>query len=193
MADIAQIRTRLPAPDAQFMSGRPTTMCFLSEVIAGTDGQQPNYALADLTVSPFTESVIIATICGRTLGHKQRSSVEQHAYRDVIQDFCLRHQSLNAILSSRVKSLAMHISSTSEHPDPMLIFVTLTAYMVVLMLCDTVESIPLVTEEAHALLIEYKQKSLEAAHELGMLTNVLSQLNHFEVCFSIYKHGQDIC
>lgn len=168
-------------------------MCFLSEVIAGTDGQQPNYALADLTVSPFTESVIIATICGRTLGHKQRSSVEQHAYRDVIQDFCLRHQSLNAILSSRVKSLAMHISSTSEHPDPMLIFVTLTAYMVVLMLCDTVESIPLVTEEAHALLIEYKQKSLEAAHELGMLTNVLSQLNHFEVCFSIYKHGQDIC
>lgn len=163
------------------MSGRPTTTPhFLSEIIPGFDGKQPNYALADMDISPFTESIIIATICGRALGLKQTSAVA-YADRDIDQEFCRPHQSLNTLLALRTRTLWMQISSSFDHPDPMLIFVTLVAYMTTFMLCESVESMPVGTEEWHAILVESKQRSLEAAHELGMLTAVLAQLNYFQV------------
>ena len=149
-------------------------MCFLSEVINGDCERSSD------NISLFTESIIVATICGRTLEHKQRTRVVDQ------YEFCCQHQSLNALLIQRIKMLSMHVSSMSEHPDPMLIFVALMAYMVVFMLCETIESRPLgteaqVTQVIEALLMEHKQRSLDAVHELGMLTSTLRQLNHFQV------------
>ncbi|KAF2258797.1 hypothetical protein CC78DRAFT_525764 [Lojkania enalia] len=175
-----QIRTRLPAPHSQFMSGRPATMCFLSEVIAGIDSEEPNNSATDLTMCPFTQSIIVATMCGRALGLKQRF-VSQQAYQDVITEFYLRHQTLNNFLSSRIKILSMQISSNSEHPDALLLFLTLAAYMIVFMLYETIETIPLGTEESHTLLLGHKQRSLDAVHELELLTSMLTQVNHFQM------------
>ena len=164
------------------MSGRPATMCFLSEVIVGIDSnEQPNNA-SDFSMCPFTQSIIVATMCGRSLSLKQRF-VSQPAYPDMVTEFYIRYQTLNSFLTARIKNLSMQISSTSEHPDALLLFLTLAAYMVVFMLYETIESIPLGTEESHTLLLGHEQRSLDAVHELNMLTSLLSQVNQFQVCF----------
>lgn len=175
------------------MSGRPTTMCFLSEFINEADGERPNES-----VSPFTESIIVATIYGRILEHKQRPSFAyqhhlhlQHPDRNrdtTYYEFCRRHRSLSALMTQHIKTLSMHLSSPSEHSDPALIFVALTAHTAVLMLSENLESQPLSTEPlaAQALLTEHKQRLLDAVHELGMLTATLTQVNHFQVSLLPY-------
>jgi hypothetical protein len=52
------------------MSSRPATMCFLSEVIAGIDNEQLSNSATDFAMYPFTQSIVVATICGRTLALK---------------------------------------------------------------------------------------------------------------------------
>ncbi|KAH7383968.1 hypothetical protein BKA66DRAFT_463200 [Pyrenochaeta sp. MPI-SDFR-AT-0127] len=175
-----EIRTRLPAPQSQFMSGRPTTMCFLSEVVAGIDCEQSSNSATDIAMCPFTQSIIVATICGRTLALKQRL-VSQQAYQDVITEFHLRHRNLNTFLTGRIKILSMQITSTSEHPDALLLFSTLAAYMITFMLFEMIEAIPLGTEEAHTLLLGHEQRSLDAAQKLEVLISMLTQVNQFQM------------
>lgn len=162
------------------MSGRPATMCFLSEVIAGMDSEQPSNTATDLAMCPFTQSIIVATMCGRALGLKQRL-VSQQAYQEVITEFYRRHRTLNTFLTARIKILSMQISSTSEHPDALLLFSTAAAYMILFMLYETIETIPLGTDEAHTLLLGHEQRSLDAVNELDVLASMLTQVNHFQV------------
>lgn len=162
------------------MSGRPATMCFLSEVIAGIDSEQLSNSATDFAMCPFTQSIVVATICGRTLALKQRL-VSQQAYQDVITEFYLRHRTLSTFLTGRIKILSMQITSTSEHPDALLLFSTLAAYMILFMLYETIETIPLGTDEAHTILHGHEQRSLDAAHELDVLISMLTQVNHFQV------------
>lgn len=160
-------------------------MPFLSEIIArgGTD-QGNGSVLSGFCSSPFAEIILVATICGRSLAHKKRSMVEQ-SYGEVTADFCRRHQWLSAILSARIGSLTPPKPyDVSELTDPSLIFAALTANMNVLFLCDVIESMPLGTEESHALLTDYKQRSLEAAHETSKLIAAGAQLNPFQVSLS---------
>ncbi|KAK6218925.1 Transcription factor [Colletotrichum tabaci] len=196
-----QILTRLPAPEVNFLSGRPATMCFLSDVMNGLDEDRtPD------NVWPFTKSIVIATICGRALEHKY---FLPHADRNQDVTYDYRHhfqssQSLNALLTQHIKLLSKHVSLASERPDPVLIFVALIAHMVVFVLSETMESTPQFSEsqaqsqgqgqgqqqqqqqqqqqgaqEADALVLEHKRRSLELVHKLNALTATLAQLNHF--------------
>ncbi|RYP20580.1 hypothetical protein DL765_002737 [Monosporascus sp. GIB2] len=70
-------------------------------------------------------------------------------------EFRHRQQVLNTLMVRRIK-----MPATLEHPDSILVFAALTAYM---MTGKTG------TQVADALLAEHKQRSLDAAHELGML------------------------
>jgi hypothetical protein len=156
-------------------------MCFLSEVVAGIDSEQPNNSMTDFAMCPFTQSIVVATICGRTLALKQRL-VSQQAHQDFITEFYLRHRTLSTFLTARINILSKQITSTSEHPDPLLLFSTLAAYMILFMLYETMETIPLGTDEVHTLLLGHEQRSLDAAHELDVLISMLPQVNHFQVC-----------
>ena len=163
-------------------------MCFLSEVIAGIDSEQPSHGATEFSMCPFTQSIIVATMCGRALGLRQRF-VSQPAYQDAITEFYHRYRTLNTFLAARIKNLTMQISSTSEHPGALLLFLTLASYMVLFMLYETIETIPLGTEESHTLLQGHDQRSLEAVHELNMLTSMLSHVNHFQVgSYSALSH-----
>ena len=155
-------------------------MCFLSEAIAGIDSEQPNNSATNLAMCPFTQSIIVATICGRTLALRQRPVLQQ-AYQDIISKFYHRHRTLSTFLTARIKTLSMQITSTSEHPDSLLMFSTLAAYMIMFMLYETIETIPLGTDEAHTLLLGHEQRSLDAVQELDLLITMLSQVNHFQV------------
>lgn len=169
-----QIRTRLPAPEANFASGRPTDMSFLADMIPVIDLEWP-----DNDLSSFTETVIGATICGRVLEHKQRPPART---RDTTYEFCRRHRSLNALLAQRIKMLRMHASL--EYLDPNLTFTALAAHIAVLMLYDLIESKPFGTEAqatqlTEALHTEHQQQSLDAVADTALLVAALGQ--HFQV------------
>lgn len=130
-------------------------------------------------LSPFTESVIGATICGRVLEHKQKSPTRP------CQEFCSRHRSLNALLAQRIRMLRIYASL--EYPDPIIAFVGLAAHIGVLMLYDLIESRPLGTDAqgmqlTQALYAEHKQQALDAVADIAHLIAVLGQ--HFQVTSS---------
>ncbi|KAJ4363938.1 hypothetical protein N0V83_009391 [Neocucurbitaria cava] len=155
--DERMIRTRLPAPEANFASGCPIDMSFLADMISIINLEWPENDL-----SPFTETVIGATICGRVLEHKQRPPAGN---RDTAYEFCRRHRSLGALLAQRIKLLRMQ--AALEYLDPILTFTALAAHIGVLMLYDIIESKPLgigaqATQLSKALYAEHQQQSLDA-------------------------------
>lgn len=176
----SQIRTRLPAPDAQFMSGRPLTMPFLTEVFDSSPESRPSEEAFSAADSPLMKTIVVATICGRTLFHKQKSAMEQTSH-DASDDFVHRDEELTMLLGSRIEAFTLEITSNAQHPDPNLLFATMTAHVVVLQLYEIMKSMPLRTRKLHTLLLEHKQRSLDAARALSNLATVLTQLNSFEV------------
>ncbi|KAJ4304916.1 hypothetical protein N0V90_000444 [Kalmusia sp. IMI 367209] len=175
------IRTRLPAPQSHFTSGRTATMCFLNEVIDGMESEQPSTNANDFAMCPFTQSIVVATICGRTLSLRQRLLASQQDYQGLLPELTLRHWTLSAFLTARIKILSIQITSSSEHPDALLLFSTLAAYMILFMLYETVETTPQGIDEARTLLLGNEQRSLEAARELETLVGVLTHVNHFQM------------
>jgi hypothetical protein len=149
-------------------------MNFLTELIGVIDLECPDHDLSSLT-----ETVIVATICGRVQEHKLRPSAKT---RDTIYEFCRRHRSLNALLAQRIKMLRMYASL--ECLDPILTFTALAAHIAVLMLYDILETKPLGTEAqalqlTQALHTEHLQQTLDAISEISLLVVVLGQ--HFQV------------
>ncbi|KAI0849454.1 putative Zn(II)2Cys6 transcription factor [Daldinia vernicosa] len=167
------IRTLLPAPEANFASGRPKEMSFLTDMVRDADIER-----LDEDLSSFTETVIVAHICGRVLEHKQRPLART---RDNNVEFCRRHRCINALLAQRVAMLRMHASV--EHLDPVLTFTALAAHISVLMLYDFIESKPLgtkaqATQLTKALHAEYQQQALDAVADIPPLVFALDQ--HFQ-------------
>ncbi|KAI0432410.1 putative Zn(II)2Cys6 transcription factor [Xylaria sp. FL1042] len=171
--DDRMIRTLLPAPEANFASGRPIEMNFLTDMVRDVDLEWP-----DDDLSSFTETVIAAHICGRVLEHKQRPLART---RDTTVEFCRRHRCINTLLAKRITMLRMHASA--EHLDPVLTFTTLAAHISVLMLYDFIESKPLgiktqATQLTKALHAEYQQQALDAVADIPLLVVALDQ--HFQ-------------
>jgi multisubunit Na+/H+ antiporter MnhF subunit len=152
-------------------------MNFLADMIVVADLEWPHKNL-----SPFTESVIGATICGRVLEHKQKPPAQ------ACQEFCRRHRSLNALLAQRIRMLRIYASL--EYPDPIIAFVALAAHIAVLMLYDLIESRPLGTDAqgmqlTQALYTAHRQQSLDAVADMALLISVLGQ--HFQVNIHPYS------
>lgn len=106
-----EISTRLPAPDENFTCSRPAVMPFLSEVMSRTGSDHTDRGPGGTSAahsSSFFESILVATLAGRILSHRQRSAVEQsQTSGQVTQDFCRRHQWLDRILRSRIETLSL--------------------------------------------------------------------------------------
>ncbi|KFZ17735.1 hypothetical protein V502_04426 [Pseudogymnoascus sp. VKM F-4520 (FW-2644)] len=166
-----QISTRLPIPEEEFQRGQYLQMGFLSEAIASTD---QNWS------SPFTESIILATICGRALAHGQQSAVE-HVYGNVPEHFWDRHEWLDMMLMIRSNNLLQNYLPATQHVDCMLLFTRMMAPTAVLYLCKVIESVAWETEEYSGAIAEFKQRSLVAAQEVVGLTRSISHLSYFKV------------
>ena len=146
-------------------------MGFLTDVIPVVGLEWPHNNL-----SPFTECVIGATVCGRVLEHRQKAPGRPD------QEFCRQHRALQALLTQRIRMLRLYASL--EYPDPILAFVALAAHISMLMLYDLVKSRPLgtdtqATQLTQALYTEQKQQSLDAVADVALLISVLDQ--HFQV------------
>ncbi|KAK8103268.1 Transcription factor [Apiospora sp. TS-2023a] len=187
----SEIRTRLPAPDAQFSTGRDSVaMPFLSDIL-GRSGYQGVGYTGDFPTSPLVECIIAASLCGQNITHKNRSRTEQGYGGEMVftQDFCHRHQWLDTLLTSRMKSLGADFGQDiSFLTDPLMIFAALVVHMNVLFLGEVIDSMPLHTEMSHALRTKQEQKSLLAAEQMSKLATAVSHLDRSQVC-----SAQDSC
>ncbi|CAN8106524.1 unnamed protein product [Discula destructiva] len=179
--DEREIGTLLPAPDSQFMSGQPIVMCFIYEVIGGVDTVRPHSLASGAEISSLAESAIMATICGRT-SKLRRELVAEYGGQGPTQGFYRQHQALGELLVARLQVISGQIpSSPDSHPDSMLVFLAISAYMAIFMLGEILEAKQLGAGSPAAALTSSKQRSRDGAGELGMLINILSQLNYFEI------------
>jgi len=83
LTSVLQISTRLPIPEEDFQKGQCVKMGFLSEVVISLDQSG---------LSPFAESIILATICGRALSHSQKTCVERAYSSSMPHQFWNRHE-----------------------------------------------------------------------------------------------------
>lgn len=131
-------------------------------------------------LTPFTEFIVLATICGRALSHRQQSNVE-HIYGDVSQDCWDRHQWIEAILTERIEVLSLTGAATSESADPMLEFTSVVAQTTVLYLYDIAKSLPCKEYEHLKILAVYESRALSAARQITHIAQAFQQLNYFKV------------
>ncbi|KAL3492336.1 fungal-specific transcription factor domain-containing protein [Aspergillus germanicus] len=167
------IATRLPVPEEEFQAGHPAVTQYLSEVMArrNTDNVLP--------ISSFSECIVLATICGRALAHRQKVAVEQISVSGdmaVFEGFWSRHQWLHDMLNYRIQLL-----STSPQVDPMLMFARIFAQTMVLFLHSVLESITWKTGDHLLGIIEYERLCVMAAHEVVNLVKLQGQLGYFKV------------
>ncbi|KAL5333388.1 fungal-specific transcription factor domain-containing protein [Aspergillus crustosus] len=162
-----EIYTRLPMPEVNFQNRQPALKGFLSELMAG---------LNDGDDSPLTECIVVATICGRSLRHKQRLTMEQ-IYGDVSEDFWDQHRWLTAILMTHIQTQVF----TPNLCDPMRIFVNQMAQTVVFFLEQIVALIPADGDKYFTVKRESEQLSMAAAKDVTDLVKELLQLNRFQI------------
>lgn len=178
-------------------------MCFLSDTMYhsmdSAAGQE--WPISYESLSPFSETIIVATIWARTVEHQLRpphpplghhyslSQLQLQLHhldrnRDATYEFCRRHQSLVTMLTQYIKALRTRVHE--HHMDPILHFAILAACVALLKLYEAIEATPLGHEAqaiqlTESLLLEHKQKTLDAMQELHVLVGALGQLNHFQV------------
>ncbi|KAI0010259.1 fungal-specific transcription factor domain-containing protein [Xylariaceae sp. FL0662B] len=167
---------RLPAPEVDFQNEQPTLMGFLSEAVTATarDG--------GMVTSKFTECIVVATVIGRALSHRQQSMVD-NLYLSETRGFWERHEWISAILAQRMELFALNYPQALQEADPMLLFIGLMWRTAVLYLYQLMKSAvqPAAAEDKRPHIIEYTRQSSIAAKEVVGLTNKLSHLNCLKV------------
>ncbi|KAK6856383.1 fungal-specific transcription factor domain-containing protein [Apiospora arundinis] len=177
-----EIRTRLPAPESHFATGKCSVMMpFLSEIIEKHGSvYKSNLQTCEFPTSSFVECILASSICGRIVAHRQQSMAE-HGYGELTQEFCRRHQSLDSLLAARIEALGSEYGQDfSLLTDPSLIFAALIMHMNVLVLGEVLESMPMKAETSHSLRTEEQQKSIQAAERMAKRTMVVAHLDRFQ-------------
>lgn len=126
-------------------------------------------------LSPFTECIILATICGRNLLHAQQHKISS-VYGDTRSDWDQPHQWLDNILTTRLQGLTQHHLSSAEADDPLLLFAYGLSQATVIYLCKSkMEARPsLVGVEVE----QCRERALRAAEIMVQLGKRMQKL-HF--------------
>nr|POF21854.1 asperfuranone cluster transcription factor afoa [Quercus suber] len=165
------ILTRLPAPEAAFQSGRSVKSNFLSEGM----GQCDEAGLH----SPFTMSIVLATISGRCLTHQQQCTVEA-VHGNTTQSQFARYEWLSSILSAKTKTvLDEGVDEFEESEQPMSLFNKMVAHASTLLLAKSVGLEPRNIEEGT--LDDREQNALRAAQKIAEFSQRLAELSYFKV------------
>ncbi|KAL4805331.1 fungal-specific transcription factor domain-containing protein [Aspergillus unguis] len=169
------IATRLPGPEEEFQAGQPVVTQYLPEVMTRNTGASDTIQ----PISSFSHVIVLATICGRALAHRQKVAVEQLSITGdatVFESFWTRHTWLHEMLNVRIQMLA-----ASPNVDPMLMFARTVSQTMVLFLHGVLESITWKTGDHLLGIIEYERLCVLAAHEVLNLVRLQGQLGYFKV------------
>ncbi|KKK16048.1 hypothetical protein AOCH_005158 [Aspergillus ochraceoroseus] len=148
------ISTRLPASEECFQTSRFVTTGLLSEEIARTDQN---------SLPVFTECILLVTIWGRSLSHKQLSSVE-NIYGDTLAD-------------AGIRLLSNEFPLGNQYIDPMVIFINIVAQAAIIYQYSIIESMPYETADHGTTILISKTQALTAAQHIIDLTKSLAQLS----------------
>ena len=170
--DRNQIMTRLPASEIDYQNGNQAKSEYLSEAI-----------LSRCTYSQFpifTESILLATICGRARTHGQQSAVE-HVYTSLPGHFWERHDYIDGMLDATIKNLQQNYPVESRSGDCMLVFSQMFALATRLYLCNVIESICWHSDEDQARIDTFRSEALDAAKDIVGMSQHLRELSYFKV------------
>ncbi|KAI2464011.1 fungal-specific transcription factor domain-containing protein [Annulohypoxylon bovei var. microspora] len=164
------MRTRLPAPEEDFESGRPIRIDFLHDAIA-ISGQN--------TLSPFAECVILLTLGERCMTHQPRVLAETLYGNDPLE-FWARYEWLDTTLDKRRRRLTQSSPTTATLTDPMLIFTHMIAATVEIHLMETLRSRSFSNTQRRMAVEAYEDRAVQAAREIVLLAKPVSQLSCFK-------------
>ncbi|PYI11976.1 citrinin biosynthesis transcriptional activator CtnR [Aspergillus sclerotiicarbonarius CBS 121057] len=166
------IATRLPATEDAFQTGQlsqPTGL--LSELIAAGDS---------LPQTELTDWIVLATLCGQSMSHRQQTTAEQ-VNCGISNGFWERHSWLDAILVQKAQVISTLRPVVLAMPvDPMSLFLNLVAQSTLLSHYTAIELLFGVAE-SNEMVLQCRQRALMAAQEIVRLTGMVSQLSYFEI------------
>ncbi|KAI1252402.1 hypothetical protein MGN70_006977 [Eutypa lata] len=155
------LRTRLPAPDADFERSRPTHTDFLPEAIA---------ASGQTILSPFAECVVFLTLWGRCILVRQPRPLAEHMYSNDSLELWARYEWLDNVLEKRRSRLAQSSPIGAVLADPMLVFTFMVADIIKIHLMNSLQSKSASTVLPHQVLAEaHGERAAEAAREIALL------------------------
>lgn len=129
--------------------------------------------------SPLADCAILVTLYGRALSHAHVSTVEQ-ALGNETDDFWLRHEWIDSILSQRIDSLSLNYSTSSIYADPMLLLTHMILQTTTLYLYKIME--PLVVHEHYVFrILEYQKRAMAAAQEIARIAKDHAHVGFFKV------------
>ncbi|KAJ6443313.1 DUF124 domain-containing protein [Purpureocillium lavendulum] len=160
---------RLPAPEPAFENDQPVITGFLADALASQD--------ASMT-SPFTECIVVATMCGRVLltQHDLSSS-----YPIGAQGGLGRYQGIDGALMQRMEVFSLKYAPALQDADPMLMFIGMMWRTAVLFLAQSMERGTSPDEMGAVLNSKLARCSASAVQEVVGLMSKLSRLNWFKV------------
>ena len=128
--------------------------------------------------SSFNESLILATICGRSLLQSQRYHISK-AYGGMVLDWAEQRRWLDSLLATRLQVLLQCYPSPTESYDPMLLFVNILSQATVVHFCKAMinsAEIPVENSQASSELSNYHNRALEASANIIRLATTLREL-----------------
>lgn len=167
---LRQTSTCLPVPEDDFQNGKYVEMPCLSD---------PGTAMDQNKCSPFTESIILASICRHLAVHRQRSATEGN--QASAPGFWDRHNWLHETVKARTSLFSTSHPAALQHSDPMLLFTSMMAHAVVLCLCNIMESVCGETQDYQTAVAAFRHRALLAARNILTLSRSLSQLSYLKV------------
>lgn len=159
----------LPVPDASFQNGTPAVTVYLTDFLGSVE-----YASEALS-SDFTESIILATICGYALSHRRQLLLEQAQCRGMDR-FWSRYRQINARLNKRADLSATYYPTQVEETEPALLFQSIMWRTIILYMYQTMNFAVALIDEKHPGL-EYFQEASIAAQNMVILTDRLLEVN----------------
>jgi hypothetical protein len=165
--DYHQALIPLPVPDGNFQNGIPAvTAYYLTDCLGNTE-----HATEALR-SDFTESIILATICGYALSHRRQLLLEQ-AQCSGMDRFWSRYRQINSRLTRRADLSA---PCYPRQMEPALLFQSIMWRTIILHMYQTMNFAVARIDEKHPGL-EYFQEASVAAQNLMVLTDQLLETN----------------
>ncbi|KAF7554213.1 hypothetical protein G7Z17_g3057 [Cylindrodendrum hubeiense] len=162
------IRTRLPAPEANFQNNKQIRVSFLSEALMQNSPS---------TLSPFAECVVVTALQGRCMTHRRAYMCD--GPKTPGTDFWTRHEWLASAVETRLQILA---PCSAVDSDPMLLFAHMLAHSAVVFHSNTVQrqAASCRTLDQRLVTGAYERRASVAALEVVRLAKAVPSLSCFK-------------
>lgn len=166
----------LPIPDTNFQNGIPaiTHAVYLTECLGNTGPK------SEEVTSDFTESIVLATICGYALSHRRQLRLEQAECRGM-DHFWSRHSQISSKLAERADLSAKCYSNETDRMDQALLFQSIMWHTIILYMHQTMNyAINAPVDEKYQGSESFQEASI-IAQNFTILINHLLEAKCFEV------------